>query len=781
MLSYTVTVLRANTVVVESNREREAAEANVRIALLDPMSLFSDCDGSAIDLVASEVLADPELAGSTRCDVVSEVSALNALGFQTPNGLTATQMGTTLPATLTGERTAIPEGTPTEDWWYANARAAATNDTIWLPDLPTFPSAARTSPGPSAMPYSMPTQYGCKVFLPGRYSQPLNINPTDLGTSRVYFASGVYYFEQPVTVSGAIDVIAGYGAEAFDGSECADDVQVGGNLIGGPPSFGIDGVGATFVFGGNGRLLVQNGDTGTGPSMRFNQRYGDNAGGGRISIMTVNGVFGDLNQPQLLVDDVVAVPRSNVAHDDVTVAIGSNGQNYVPSKDDYTSKPLRPNAPTFNGASPAAIRLTPYTATSGTRPRGVLVEWDDVTGTAANGALVTAYTVTANGSPTNVCPATSIVSPEPGKLACFVGGLGTATSNANVTVAVTATNIAGESPATQSSVRLGTATLMSVPSAIDPVAVVTTPFLDALKIDWPAAAHNGSVVTGYDVVVERVYEYVPAPVTVPTVPPAPTEPTTTLAAPATEAPSTTESPADSTTTTSTSSTTTTTLPPTTTTTTTTTVPATPIPVVDGTWTCAPRSSGWTAVATDCIVRGLALDTTPGAAPDGGTYLGFRITVTPINGVGVGPVSAPTDWITSLGTADAPADSVAPARSFTPRVPTAVVEVDVSRAATARVSIPGYVSVPMGRLSVKNTPGHDVRINGGILASTFDVTDGRAGPTDAPRPSSLPIGYINDIVLQRTVRVSSTVDRTTVVATVQVNETGEFAVNSWTVS
>ena len=74
--------------------------------------------------------------------------------------------------------------------------------------------------------------------------------------------------------------------------------------------------------------------------------------------MSVNGVHGDLAQPQFVVDGLVAVPRSNVVHDGVTVAIGQNGQNYTPSTDTYTAAPRKPNAPTI-------VSANVYTATLG--------------------------------------------------------------------------------------------------------------------------------------------------------------------------------------------------------------------------------------------------------------------------------------------------------------------------------------------------------------------------------------------------------------------------------
>ena len=71
--------------------------------------------------------------------------------------------------------------------------------------------------------------------------------------------------------------------------DCSDDIQVAANVIGTPGTFDINGGGATWVFGGDGRLVVDDAATTTILRLRFNQRYADADRGGRISIMTVNG------------------------------------------------------------------------------------------------------------------------------------------------------------------------------------------------------------------------------------------------------------------------------------------------------------------------------------------------------------------------------------------------------------------------------------------------------------------------------------------------------------
>ena len=91
-------------------------------------------------------------------------------------------------------------------------------------------------------------------------------------------------------------------------------------------------------------------------------------------------------------------------------------------------------------------------------------------------------------------------------------------------------------------------------------------------------------------------------------------------------------------------------------------------------------------------------------------------------------------------------------------------------------IPGYVSIPQGRLLVNNPRGFDVKSAGGVLAAQFTVVDSRASG-----PGTVPIGFIESVV-QRKFRIVSTSsagpEKST--AVVQVNQNGAYAVNSWEV-
>jgi hypothetical protein len=119
------------------------------------------------------------------------------------------------------------------------------------------------------------------------------------------------------------------------------------------------------------------------------------------------------------------------------------------------------------------------------------------------------------------------------------------------------------------------------------------------------------------------------------------------------------------------------------------------------------------------------------------------------------------------------------RDVVPWVPDPVIDVLATDAGTTTVEVPGFVAVPMGRITVDNPNGDPVSLSGGVLTGTFDVVDGRevAGVDD-----TVPIGFRNDIVLQRKVRIISTAGTSQSIAIVQVNEDGAaYAVNDWSVS
>jgi hypothetical protein len=212
----------------------------------------------------------------------------------------------------------------------------------------------------------------------------------------------------------------------------------------------------------------------------------------------------------------------------------------------------------------------------------------------------------------------------------------------------------------------------------------------------------------------------------------------------------------------------------------------PSPAADGgapitTWTATARAPDNSVAgtctagygATSCVMAGLV----PSAAP------GLTVTVTATNLMGASAPSAATAPVQPVGSPYVPPEE--PPVVVGPHLPVPVVDVDLTAPPGANaavvVEVPGYVSVPQGRLRIANPHGHAVAFRGGLLAATIDVADTRAG--DPPAPASLPIGFIETIVQRKFRIVSETTEGTphlVSTAIVQVNRNGAYAINSWEV-
>ena len=183
----------------------------------------------------------------------------------------------------------------------------------------------------------------------------------------------------------------------------------------------------------------------------------------------------------------------------------------------------------------------------------------------------------------------------------------------------------------------------------------------------------------------------------------------------------------------------------------------------------------TPLANTCEVS--LPDLAPGDATSGN--VGYRFDVTAVNAVGTSPVGSNAAPLPLAFNGTGVALTPTPLRIVEPWKPTPIVEILTKNTKVdASVAIAGYVAVPMGRVVITNPDRDNVSIKGGVLAGTFDVADNRAvvGVAD-----SLPIGFKNDIVLQRKVRIVATARNITAVAIVQVNEDGaKYRVNSWVI-
>ncbi len=111
----------------------------------------------------------------------------------------------------------------------------------------------------------------------------------------------------------------------------------------------------------------------------------------------------------------------------------------------------------------------------------------------------------------------------------------------------------------------------------------------------------------------------------------------------------------------------------------------------------------------------------------------------------------------------------------------IIDVNLTTSKTVNVSIPGYVAVPQGGVSINTTPAgvanKKISFGGGILTGTIGVSP--------DKPASLQIGLLNQVVQKTFKIVSQTTGgitpRVTATALVQVNQTGGYAINSWVTS
>jgi len=306
LLDYATTVLHSNRIQNDKTARAEAVRGALRMALADPKALYSTCGASGLHVsvpLASSGLSIPVQMG---CTTLSAANALSAAQLRT--AVTTTQVGSTAPVGITGSFAAASGNADTTQWYSnGNATTDSQGNKTWLPYLP---SHALEHPGNG---YMMPAWAGnCRVFFPGTYNATVTISdnvPT-------YFASGIYYFENTVTFSGAANVVIGGGASPG----CTDDQDAAYNAINAPLNHNITGLGATFIFGAAGRLVINDtGATTVGPSVVFNNRLvaatdASSLASKNVSIETVDGVLSGsgTTTSELNLSNQVRVPASLV-------------------------------------------------------------------------------------------------------------------------------------------------------------------------------------------------------------------------------------------------------------------------------------------------------------------------------------------------------------------------------------------------------------------------------------------------------------------------------------
>lgn len=356
LLGYAATVLRSSRIQTEKTDKAEAARGALRLAMADPKALYTTCSPSglttSVTLLKSAALDIPV---TTKCTTVKSAAELSPTDLRT--AMTLTQVGAVAPVGTVGS-TYAGNGQADTLAWSAGATVDSTGGQVWLPYLPAHALSHPANAG-----YMMPAWAGsCRVFFPGTYNAAITINDS----VPTYFASGIYYFESAVTFSGDANVVVGQGASAG----CTDDQDAAYNAINAPLNHNISGLGATFVFGKQGRLVISDaGATGSGPSVVFNSRLVDPTDVGSlaskaVSIISVNGVYQSATaSADLDIPGQLHVPKSMLSG--ATPVDAATG-GYVPSTLVPTVLPALPETPIidiqFAGATPAYVFVPGYVA-----------------------------------------------------------------------------------------------------------------------------------------------------------------------------------------------------------------------------------------------------------------------------------------------------------------------------------------------------------------------------------------------------------------------------------
>ncbi|MEO5724853.1 MAG: hypothetical protein ABIQ39_14305 [Ilumatobacteraceae bacterium] len=379
IMDYAMAVSRSSRMTSQKSIAAEAARGGLRTALADPTSLYKKCgytdaNNPGAGLYRAVQLASPGLSTSvtTNCYMMSYGKSTDGGSYKNW-AVASLQVGSTIPQPIKDNepRWYPSSGQSPESAWYSNDfTAVPTLDKVWLPYLPAHALNRRAASG-----YPMPAGFNgfpaCTVYFPGTYTDPLVIS----GSTPVFFTSGIYYFENTVKITGDANVVVGGGAV----SGCASDQEAVFYATGAPALHNISGLGATFVFGAGGRLVVDTsvaGNAAKATSIAFNQRYVatndvSTATSAGVSIMSVNGRgtdtgstpnftdFSDLNMPGQLY-----VPKGQVQSQTL---VDATSQDYKPST--LTPAAVAPPAPpssttTVAGPTTTTIAVPPPVQTA---------------------------------------------------------------------------------------------------------------------------------------------------------------------------------------------------------------------------------------------------------------------------------------------------------------------------------------------------------------------------------------------------------------------------------
>jgi len=303
LLAYSQAVIRARPALHERIAGAEAVKSGTRMAItlqreFGPTDCFAPTASWTIAntaVTATCTSLSNYTTGRGRLGTVITANAGTTANLVTPTWAGSLSQAVTGDVTINtgalgtsssqqmvrGVGSAFTWSTSNMGWWQL---AGDNSGTSWTyPYLPQIPSYSR--------PGSQASIGSCTLYYPGRY---LGTTPLTLTGGTHYFASGVYYFERPLVITGGAQVVFGEGLYAG----CAVDAQAAYATTA-PKSHEITGKGATLLLGDIATLTVQE------SSVRFNRRVSTTStrGSEGVAIRTVN--FGQSNTSVTVPADVV--------------------------------------------------------------------------------------------------------------------------------------------------------------------------------------------------------------------------------------------------------------------------------------------------------------------------------------------------------------------------------------------------------------------------------------------------------------------------------------------
>ncbi|MEX1106254.1 MAG: PA14 domain-containing protein [Ilumatobacteraceae bacterium] len=332
LLTYSTTAATSGKAVNERLKRTEAVKGGLRVALANPTGLYTVCGDASATAAVDLATPGTAIAITTSCYRMSSSEQYEP--SQLPYSVITTEVGSVPPVGpfITGTVYPGSGGSPASAWTL-DTSSTRSGGTIWLPHLPNRLLEIRSPSG-----YKMSNGYpqsgagSCTVFFPGTYTSPVTLS----GDGSYYFTSGVYYFENFISIKDSAKVVVGAGTTQGCVSSDQEAAFYADNA---PYSHGITGSGATFVLGKFGYFDISDATAtgGTGLSVIFNKRYVSSdepavASSASVSIMSVNGELGADGAGVDLVRETLVVPRSKVIGTDGLADRDATLAGFVPSR-----------------------------------------------------------------------------------------------------------------------------------------------------------------------------------------------------------------------------------------------------------------------------------------------------------------------------------------------------------------------------------------------------------------------------------------------------------------